>query len=90
MSKTKAGGSTRNGRDSNAKRRGVKRFAGQAVTAGSIIVRQKGSVMNPGENVRMGRDYTLFSVVDGIVSFTERSVTKYDGRIYKKVHVNVK
>lgn len=90
MSKTKAGGSTRNGRDSNAKRRGVKRYEGQPVSAGSILVRQKGTVFAPGENVRVGNDYTLFAVKDGVVSFTEKRVKKFDGRIFRKVHVHVK
>lgn len=90
MSKTKAGGSTRNGRDSNPKRRGVKRYAGQTVTAGSILVRQKGTKFNPGENVGLGNDFTLFAKKAGVVSFQEKKVTKYDGRVYRKVHVNVK
>ncbi len=89
MSKTKAGGSTKNGRDSNAKRLGVKRFGGQSVTAGSILIRQRGTVYSPGENVRVGRDHTLFATKDGKVSFSEKKVTKYDGRIFRKVHVNV-
>jgi len=89
MSKTKAGGSTKNGRDSNAKRLGVKRFGCQSVTAGSILIRQRGTVYSPGENVRVGRDHTLFATKDGKVSFSEKKVTKYDGRIFRKVHVNV-
>jgi large subunit ribosomal protein L27 len=59
----------RNGRDSNAKRLGVKRFAGQKVTAGSIIVRQRGTKFHPGTNVGCGRDYTLFALIDGEVKF---------------------
>lgn len=89
MSKTKAGGSTKNGRDSNAKRLGVKRFGGQSVTAGSIIVRQRGTVYEPGENVRVGRDYTLFATKEGKVSFSEKRIRKYDGRVFRKIHVNV-
>lgn len=89
MSKKKAGGSTQNGRDSNAKRLGVKRYEGQAVTAGSILVRQKGTVYNPGDNVRVGRDYTLFAIKDGLVSFKEKRVRKYDGRVFRKIHVSV-
>lgn len=69
MAHKKAGGSTRNGRDSNAKRLGVKRFGGQAVNAGSIIVRQRGTQFHPGENVGCGKDYTLFATVDGKVEF---------------------
>ena len=67
MAHKKAGGSSRNGRDSAGQRRGVKRFAGQKVLAGSIIVRQLGTVIFPGANVGMGRDYTLFAKCDGVV-----------------------
>ena len=69
MSKTKGGGSTRNGRDSQSKRLGVKVFDGGVVTAGSIIVRQRGTRFHAGDNVGMGRDHTLFALVDGKVSF---------------------
>jgi large subunit ribosomal protein L27 len=69
MAHKKAGGSSRNGRDSNAKRLGVKRFGGQRVPAGSIIVRQRGTQFHPGENVGVGRDHTLFAKVDGYVRF---------------------
>ena len=69
MAHKKAGGSSRNGRDSNGQRRGIKRFAGQEVTAGSILVRQVGTLKKPGLNVGMGKDYTLFALVDGVVSF---------------------
>ena len=69
MSHKKAGGSSRNGRDSNAQRRGVKIFGGQVVTAGSILVRQLGTKIHPGTNVGLGRDYTLFSKVDGVVAY---------------------
>ncbi len=69
MSHKKAGGSSRNGRDSNAQRRGVKIFGGQTVTAGSILVRQLGTKIHPGTNVGLGRDYTLFSKVDGVVTY---------------------
>jgi len=69
MAHKKAGGSSRNGRDSNAKRLGVKRYGGQLVPAGSIIVRQRGSRIHPGDNVGMGRDHTLFAKVDGMVRF---------------------
>ena len=65
----KGGGSTKNGRDSQAKRLGVKVYAGQTVTAGSIIVRQRGTVIYPGANVGLGKDYTLFALKDGKVSF---------------------
>ena len=69
MAHKKAGGSTRNGRDSNSKRLGVKRYAGQQVNAGSIIVRQRGSTFHPGDNVGMGRDFTLFALQNGVVKF---------------------
>ena len=69
MAHKKAGGSSGNGRDSIGKRLGVKRFAGQRVAAGSIIVRQRGTTFHAGENVGVARDYTLFSKVDGVVTF---------------------
>ena len=69
MAHKKAGGSTSNGRDSESKRLGVKRFGGQQVSAGSIIVRQRGTKMHAGENVGVGKDYTLFAKADGAVKF---------------------
>lgn len=69
MAHKKAGGSSRNGRDSAGQRRGVKRFGGQAVRAGSILVRQLGTRIHPGENVGCGRDYTLFAKIDGVVAY---------------------
>ena len=69
MAHKKAGGSSRNGRDSNAQRLGVKRFGGELVSAGSIIVRQRGTTFHPGENVGVGKDYTLFAKADGHVTF---------------------
>ena len=72
MSKTKGGGSTRNGRDSNAQRLGVKVFDGQTVTAGSIIVRQRGTKFHPGRNVGRGGDDSLFALSDGAVKFGSR------------------
>jgi large subunit ribosomal protein L27 len=65
----KGQGSSRNGRDSQGQRRGVKIFAGQAVTAGSILVRQRGTKIHPGRNVGLGRDYTLFALIDGTVQY---------------------
>ena len=70
MAHKKAGGSSRNGRDSNAKRLGVKAFGGEVISAGSIIVRQRGTHMHPGVNVGMGKDHTLFALVPGTVEFT--------------------
>ncbi|MDQ2994173.1 MAG: 50S ribosomal protein L27 [Pseudomonadota bacterium] len=71
MAHKKAGGSTRNGRDSQSKRLGVKRFGGEAVLAGNIIVRQRGTKYHKGLNVGMGRDHTLFSLSDGVVAFRQ-------------------
>ncbi len=69
MAHKKGGGSSRNGRDSQPKRLGVKRFAGQTVNAGTILVRQRGTRLFPGNNVGVGRDHTLFALIDGMVSF---------------------
>jgi len=81
MAHKKAAGSSKNGRDSNGQRRGVKIFGGQNVKAGNILVRQVGTRIHPGENVGMGRDYTLFAKIDGTVAY-ER-----DGRTRKRVSV---
>ena len=69
MAHKKAGGSSRNGRDSNPKMRGVKRFGGQKVNAGEILVRQVGTKFHPGRNVGLGRDFTLYSLIEGVVTF---------------------
>ncbi len=71
MAHKKAGGSSRNGRDSNSQRRGVKRFGGQVVRAGNILVRQVGTKIHPGTNVGCGRDFTLFAKIDGVVTYEE-------------------
>lgn len=81
MAHKKGQGSTRNGRDSAGQRRGVKKFGGEAVRAGNIIVRQLGTKFHPGENVGLGRDYTLFALVDGTVRFERRR----GGRSYVSV-----
>lgn len=81
MAHKKGGGSTKNGRDSNSKRLGVKRFGGQFVRAGNVLVRQRGTRFHPGANVGVGRDYTLFALIDGVVKFE-----RY-GRNRKKVSV---
>jgi len=70
MAHKKAGGSTRNGRDSNSKRLGVKRFGGELIPAGSIIIRQRGTRVHPGDNVGMGKDHTLFAKINGKVNFS--------------------
>lgn len=76
MAHKKAGGSSRNGRDSHSKRLGVKRYGGEVVPAGSIIVRQRGTRLHAGENVGMGKDHTLFAKVDGHVSFVVKGADK--------------
>lgn len=79
MAHKKAGGSSRNGRDSAGQRRGVKRYGGQQVLAGNILVRQLGTKIHPGTNVGMGKDYTLFALVDGVVKYekyTRKRVVK--------------
>ncbi len=82
MAHKKAGGSSRNGRDSAGQRLGVKRFGGQLVQAGNILVRQKGTRIHPGENVGMGRDYTLFAKINGTVKYETK------GRDKKQVSVH--
>lgn len=81
MAHKKGQGSSRNGRDSAGQRRGVKVYGGQEVSAGSILVRQVGTLIHPGNNVRLGRDYTLYSTVDGVVKYERQ------GRDRKKVSV---
>lgn len=81
MAHKKGMGSSRNGRDSKSKRLGVKRFAGEAVTAGSVIIRQRGTKVHPGANVGLGRDDTLFALVDGVVAFERQ------GRVSRRVSV---
>lgn len=76
MAHKKAGGSSRNGRDSNGQRRGVKAFSGQVVSGGSIIVRQVGSRVYPGSNAGMGRDFTIFAKVSGVVQFEDKGSKK--------------
>ena len=76
MATKKAGGSSRNGRDSKGRRLGVKRYGDQLVIPGNIIVRQRGTVHNPGDNVGMGKDHTLFALTDGTVKFTKKRNNK--------------
>jgi len=82
MAHKKAGGSSRNGRDSQGQRRGVKRFGGESVSAGSIIVRQVGTKIHPGTNVGCGRDYTLFAKIDGVVTFEDFGQKKKRVSVY--------
>ena len=81
MAHKKSGGSSRNGRDSQSKRLGVKKFGGENVLAGNILVRQRGTTFHPGDNVGLGRDHTLFALIQGAVKFT----TKAGGRCYVSV-----
>ena len=82
MAHKKGGGRTKNGRDSQGKRLGVKRYAGQTVNAGTILVRQRGTRIYPGNNVGVGRDYTLFALIDGIVKFEPASRNKRKVSVY--------
>ena len=89
MAHTKAGGSTQYGRDSKSKRLGVKRFGGQKVQPGDILVRQRGTKFQPGENVRRGEDDTLYAVAKGLVKFIIKKLKKYDGNLKRTKIVNV-
>jgi large subunit ribosomal protein L27 len=80
MAHKKAGGSSRNGRDSDGRRLGVKKFGGQVVVPGNILVRQRGTKFHPGENVGIGKDHTLFALIEGRVTFQEKK-----GRMYVRV-----
>ena len=82
MAHKKAGGSSRNGRDSAGQRLGVKRFSGESVLAGSILVRQKGTRIFPGENVGMGKDFTFFARIEGIVKYENRGKDKKQVSVY--------
>ncbi len=90
MSHKKSGGASKNGRDSNPKMLGVKVFGDQAVKAGGIIIRQRGTKYFPGANTGIGRDHTIYALVDGKVEFTEKILKKFDGRKFKDKFVNVK
>ncbi len=82
MAHKKGQGSSRNGRDSNSQRRGVKVFGGQAINAGGIIIRQVGTKIHPGNNVGVGKDYTIYALVDGIVKFERRDKTRKKVSVY--------
>ena len=82
MAHKKGAGSTRNGRDSNSQRRGVKVYGGETVTAGSILIRQVGSTIHPGKNVGLAKDYSLFALIDGIVTYEWRSRDKRKVSVY--------
>ncbi|MGA2157841.1 MAG: 50S ribosomal protein L27 [Dehalococcoidia bacterium] len=82
MAHKKGGGSTRGGRDSESKRLGVKRYGGQKVNAGTIIVRQRGTKIHPGTNVGIGRDYTIYATIDGVIKFEPHSKNKKKVSVY--------
>lgn len=82
MAHKKGGGSTKNGRDSNAQRMGVKKFGGEAVVAGNIIIRQRGTHVHPGKNVGLGKDYTIYSLIDGHVKFERRDKSRLKVSVY--------
>lgn len=89
MAHKKAGGSTALGRDSQSQRLGIKLFAGQFAKAGSILVRQRGTKVRPGKNVKKGSDDTLFATAAGIVKFTSKKIKKFTGKLQKAVFVHV-
>jgi len=89
MSHTKAGGSTRNGRDSQSQRLGVKLFGGQVVKAGEIIVRQRGFKWHPGVGVKVSGDDSIYAAVNGIVTYTQKRLVKFTGHNARKTMVNV-
>ncbi len=89
MAHTKAGGSTRLGRDSASQRLGVKKFGGQAVKAGQIIIRQRGTKYHPGKNVKQGKDDTLYAAINGQVKFSRRQQKKYNGQLHSTLTVSV-
>ncbi len=89
MAHKKAQWSTNNGRDSNAKRLGVKLFGGQKAVAGNIIIRQKGNKFWPADGVSQGHDFTLFATKNGTVKFFERKRVRFDGRVYREKYVAV-
>ena len=89
MAHTKAGGSTKNGRDSQSKRLGVKLYGGQVANAGEIIVRQRGFKWHPGLNVAVSGDDTLYAKVAGVVRFTQKRITKFTGHNARKTIVNI-
>ena len=82
MAHKKGGGSSRNGRDSQSKRLGVKRYAGQSVRAGTILVRQRGTRIHPGNNVGVGKDYTLFALIDGTVKYEPATKNRRKVSVY--------
>lgn len=82
MAHKKGGGSTKNGRDSNAQRLGVKKFGGERVVGGNIIIRQNGTKVHPGKNVGLGKDYTIYATADGVVKFERKDKTRLKVSVY--------
>ena len=89
MAHKKAGGSTQNGRDSRSKRRGVKRFGGEVVNAGEILIRQKGFWYRPGANTYLGKDWTIHAETDGKVRFSEKRVEKFNGNRERATMIHI-
>ena len=89
MAHKKGGGSSRNGRDSHSKRLGVKKYGGEVVRTGNIIVRQRGTKFHPGDNVRKGEDDTLYAVTDGVIKFTRKKQPKFHGNLKWTQYVHV-
>lgn len=89
MAHKKSGGSTRLGRNSQPKYLGLKKAGGQAVKIGNIIIRQKGTKFHPGQNVKIGRDFTIFAARDGHVAFKKKKIKAFNGQLKKRVFVNV-
>lgn len=89
MAHTKAKGTSKLGRDSIAKRLGVKKYGGQVVKCGNVIIRQRGSKYRAGKNVNVGKDFTLFAMADGVVEFREKKVKNFNNRLTKVQHVSV-
>lgn len=89
MAHKKAGGSTANGRDSVSKRRGVKRYGGQVVSAGEILIRQKGYWYRPGKNTIVGKDWTIHAQIDGVVAFSQKRIEKFNGRRERATIIHV-
>ncbi|PIR52608.1 50S ribosomal protein L27 [Candidatus Peregrinibacteria bacterium CG10_big_fil_rev_8_21_14_0_10_49_10] len=90
MAHKKAGGSTSNGRDSNPKFRGVKRFGGQTVKSGEVLIRQKGFWFRPGANTHVGKDWTIHASVDGVVDFSKKRLLKFNGKRERCTVVHVR
>ncbi|PIQ76596.1 50S ribosomal protein L27 [Candidatus Peregrinibacteria bacterium CG10_big_fil_rev_8_21_14_0_10_49_24] len=89
MAHKKAGGSTSNGRDSNPKYRGVKRYGGQTVASGEVLIRQKGFKCRPGQNTHLGKDWTIHASTDGIVTFSQKRLTKFNGKKERCTFVHI-